>query len=54
MTPVLFKCPDTGQMVQHHWEEDDPAGDKNYRAVECLACARVHFVNKAGQLLRDK
>lgn len=44
-------------MVQHMAELGEPPSDgsKQYTAVECLACGRMHFMNVAtGKLLSDE
>ncbi|MFX9373919.1 hypothetical protein ABTO04_19560, partial [Acinetobacter baumannii] len=52
--PIIFRCPSTSENVQHLLEDDD-ADDEDYEAVECLACAKIHFINKAtGKLLGEK
>jgi hypothetical protein len=44
MGAFLYRCPATGQHVQA-WLADDGADDDVHRAVQCLACRRVHLVN---------
>ena len=44
-TPFLFRCPNTGQIVQG-WTGEEPAPNE-YIAVTCDACAQVHLVNPA-------
>jgi len=56
MTPLLYRCPNAGKMVQG-WVADDPAenDDNAYEAVTCLACSRVHLVNpRSGRVLGDQ
>jgi len=48
MRSIVFRCPNTGQNVQH-WLADDASQRENtsyYDAVTCLACTRLHFVNR--------
>jgi hypothetical protein len=46
MKPLLHRCPNTGDMVQHFIaDEPDPEDEDRYDAVECLACSALHFVN---------
>jgi hypothetical protein len=49
MAHVLFRCPNTGLNVQHVLPDDGPSeSDKShYAAVTCLACTRLHFVNRS-------
>jgi hypothetical protein len=45
----------TGLNVQG-WLADDPSGDEDgvYETVTCLACTRVHLINRAtGEVLGD-
>jgi hypothetical protein len=49
----LFTCPSTNLNVQH-WRDDDDEGvsDNEYEAVTCMACARLHLINrKTGKVL---
>lgn len=47
MSNLIFKCPRTGMNVQH-WVEEPKAGDPTctYETVVCVACTRVHFINR--------
>jgi hypothetical protein len=47
MTPMLFRCPATGLMVQWHFDKDNrPDSDvERFEPIECLACGRIHLVN---------
>jgi len=52
MAPIIFTCPRTLAKVQHWLEEDEGASEDEYEPVSCLACTRLHFVNrKTGKLL---
>lgn len=56
-TAVLFRCPTTGTMVQTMTELVPPSSDNSnqYKAVECLACGRMHFLNiVTGKLMSDE
>jgi hypothetical protein len=46
--PFLYRCPKTGLKVQG-WLADDPSGDDDgvYETVTCLACTRVHLINRS-------
>jgi hypothetical protein len=48
MAPSLYRCPTTGLNVQG-WLADDPSGgnDDVYETVTCLACTRVHLINRS-------
>lgn len=49
MRPILFKCTNTGMQVQALIPETDdtePAG-RQFHAVECTACHRIHLINLA-------
>jgi hypothetical protein len=54
MTPLLFRCPSTGMMVQG-FHADDAASENNensYIGVRCLACNRMHLINpRTGKVL---
>jgi hypothetical protein len=46
---IVFKCPATGLQVQTPLPMVmDAPGDQThaYEAVKCLACTRLHFVNR--------
>ena len=54
MSNVLFRCPNTGMNVQYRIDDDAGAGANEVAAVQCLACARIHLINRAtGQLTRN-
>jgi hypothetical protein len=48
MAPFLYRCPKTGLKVQE-WLADDTSGDDDgvYETVTCLACTRVHLINRS-------
>ena len=48
MAPFLYRCPTTGLKVQG-WLADDPSGDNDevYETVTCLACTRIHLINRS-------
>ena len=49
--PLIFKCPNTFNNVQH-WLEGEEATDYSYESIICPACAGLHFINrKTGSLL---
>ena len=56
MVAFLFQCPTTGQHVQG-WLADDPAASEEqaheYEPVTCLACTRIHLVNRSTKRLLD-
>jgi hypothetical protein len=52
MAPLIFTCPRTLTKVQRWLEKDEDASGDEYEAISCLACTRLHFVNrKTGKLL---
>lgn len=56
MTTFLFRCPDTGMIVQGRTAGDEQAdnGRALYMGVQCLACQKLHLVNpKTGRLLSE-
>lgn len=56
MKPILFRCPKTGELVQHLVRVDDATDSvaPAYDPVHCLACRQVHFINREGKLLGEK
>ena len=47
----IYRCPNTGRNVQG-WLADDPtADDDTFEAMACLACSRMHLVNRSGTVL---
>jgi hypothetical protein len=57
MANLIFKCPRTGLNVQH-WLAEEVAPDEprcTYESLTCLACTRLHFINRSsGKLLGEK
>jgi hypothetical protein len=48
MRPVLFRCPTTGEQVQHLIaEEPSPDDHRRFDTVQCLACGLTHLINRA-------
>jgi hypothetical protein len=46
MTAELYKCPNTAFNVQQ-WIDDEPDAPRDsYVVVNCLACRRIHFMNR--------
>jgi len=58
MAHVLFRCPNTGANVQHLLDGGPSGAERSpheYESVTCLACTRLHFVNRlTGKLLGEK
>jgi hypothetical protein len=56
MAHFVIRCPRTGSNVQVWLPESSPTDQPDaYEAVECPACARLHFVNKiTGKLLSQR
>jgi hypothetical protein len=46
MGGFLYRCPNTGQMVQGWSADDIPTDADSYDSVTCLACTQLHFVNR--------
>ena len=48
MAAFIYRCPTTGRNVQG-WFADDVSEDEGetYEAVTCLACTRMHLVNRS-------
>jgi hypothetical protein len=54
MKPVLYRCPTTGEMVQHFVADEPYLNEHSYEPVDCLSCSLVHFVNRAsGKVMGD-
>jgi hypothetical protein len=52
MDAFVFACPITKLKVQHWLEEDEDVSENEYEGITCLACAKVHLINrKTGKLL---
>jgi hypothetical protein len=52
MANFVFRCPATGLNVQHQLDEDPDISENEYEAITCLACARLHLLNrKTGKVL---
>ncbi|MBI5264011.1 MAG: hypothetical protein HY852_19585 [Bradyrhizobium sp.] len=45
MNSATFRCPTTGDYVQHRFEDDPSAGRSSFLVVQCPACGKYHFVN---------
>jgi hypothetical protein len=46
----VYRCPATGKHVQGSFADDLPEGDAEaevYESVVCLACSRMHFINRS-------
>jgi hypothetical protein len=53
MATRLYRCPNTGQMVQG-WFADDGTENREhqYEAVTCIACRGLHYIDpKTGKVL---
>ena len=52
MSAFIFTCPTTKFNVQHWRENDEDISENEYEGITCLACSRLHFINrKTGELL---
>jgi hypothetical protein len=55
MATLIYTCPSTDLKVQHWQDEDQDVPENEYEAVTCLACSRIHFLNrKTGRLLGNQ
>jgi hypothetical protein len=47
MATLVFVCPNTGVRVQGWFADDGSAiSEGTYESVTCVACSRVHLVNR--------
>jgi hypothetical protein len=55
MVPFIYRCPITGRNVQGFFADEEPAKQTDiYVPVTCLACTRVHLVNRStGKTLQE-
>jgi len=53
MAIILYTCPSTRLEIQLRFE-DDASRDDVYAPVNCLACGRMHFIDRRGKLLGHK
>lgn len=52
MANSAFRCPATGLNVQYELDDDEGTPENQYEAITCLACTKIHLVNrKTGKLL---
>jgi len=52
MGTFLFTCPTTKLNVRHWLDDDEDVSEDEYEWIICLACARLHLINrKTGRLL---
>lgn len=45
MKPVLFKCSNTGELIQF-WGDGTFRDQHFYEAVRCPSCGQSHMINK--------
>jgi len=45
MGAFVFRCPNTGQLVQGWAAEEVKPGEDTYEAITCAACQAVHLIN---------
>jgi len=54
MAHFVFRCPATSLNVQHQLDGDPDISENEYEGITCLACTRLHFINrKTGKLLGE-
>ena len=52
MAAFVFKCPITHLNIQHWLDDGEDVPENEYEVVKCVACTRLHFINrKTGDLL---
>jgi hypothetical protein len=52
MVNSIFRCPATGFNVQRQLDDNPDVSENEYEAIACLACTKIHLVNrKTGKLL---
>ena len=52
MSAFIFTCPTTKLNVQHWLDDNENISENEYEGISCLACSRLHFINrKTGGLL---
>lgn len=44
---IIYRCPVTGMDVQTSLSKQEGDAARNYEAVTCAACTRIHFINMA-------
>jgi hypothetical protein len=56
MIPFVYRCPATGLNVHGLFADEVPPKESDtYEAVTCLACTRVHLVNRStGKIIGAK
>ena len=55
MVPFIYRCPVTGLKVQGLFADEVPPESANtYEPVTCLACTRVHLVNRSSGKTLDE
>ena len=47
MPLFIYRCPNTGRLVQGFSAEDVSVDKRTYEPVQCAACRRFHAVNPA-------
>jgi hypothetical protein len=55
MPPFMYRCPNTGNLVQGFVAEEMSGDASSIEAVTCLMCLQVHYVNPAtGKVLGEE
>jgi hypothetical protein len=55
MPPFMYRCPNTGNLVQGFVAEEMSGDASSIEAVTCLICLQVHYVNPAtGKVLGEE
>ncbi len=59
-SPIVYKCPNTGEQVEHWMAEPIIDGSRSDReavktAILCRVCSKLHFLDKSnGKLFGEK
>ena len=55
MPPFMYRCPNTGDLVQGFVAEEMSGDASSIEPVTCLICLQVHYVNPAtGKVLGEE
>jgi hypothetical protein len=55
MPPFMYRCPNTGNLVQGFVAEETSGDASSFEAVTCLVFLQVHYVNSTtGKVLGEE
>ncbi|MCK1570800.1 hypothetical protein IVB09_03650 [Bradyrhizobium sp. 174] len=43
---ITFRCPTSGEYVQHRFDAESNAARASFILVQCPACGKNHFINR--------